>query len=166
MCQPADPRALAVALGELSSWVEDFGIVALPEDAEERRAKLTRICARYAEHLSDMPSDLVVAAVRATVRTHRFRNLPLPGDIRAIAAAELANRAVLCNRLRSVLRVGRFAAAPVAAADRVRPDQLAELRRRIAASGIRRLPGADTPEVGEAPPPAGPDARRDRYADR
>lgn len=156
---------MAVALGELVDWIEGFGVIALPDDPTERREKVGRIAGRYAENLSDLPSDLLVQAIRSTINAHRFRNLPLPADIRATVAEELGRRRAQRARLESVLRLGQFERPPVPRGERVTPEQLAELRVKLAAAGIPPLPGSSQPEVGEPPTPLGADARRDRYAD-
>ena len=98
---PADVRAFAVAMDELAQWVERFGVIPLSENEAKRTAQIADVVRGYDAALSDLPADLLLAAVRKTIATHRFRNLPLPADIRAHAEDELAERKARLLRLKT-----------------------------------------------------------------
>lgn len=154
---PAPPKVLAVAIGRLVDWIEDFGITPMPANDEARREKVGRLSARYREHLAGLPEDLLVQCVEETMASHRFRNLPLPADMIARVSGELARRRAALGACRLALKLGRFEAPPIAPKDRVRPEQVRRLRHELAAAAAARaMPGADTPEVGEPPPPTNP----------
>lgn len=155
--QPAPAKAQAVAIGRLLDWAMDFGLVAVPTDDSGRREWSGRMSKRYREALEDLPADLITRAVEETMLTHRFRNMPLPADMRAVVAGELMARKGALGSLQVALRLNRFASPPVAPEDRPTAAQFAAFRRDL---HIRRLPGSETVEAGEPPPPA--DARVDR----
>lgn len=161
--RPAEPKALALALTSLLDWIADFGIVALPTDAGAREAFLTRLAARYREHLQHLPADLLARCVDETMSSHRFRNLPLPADMLARVSAELGRRRITLGGCRLALKLNRFEPEPIAPEDRVRPEQARALRLELAAlADARAMADADTPEDGEPSPP--PNARMDRGA--
>ncbi len=163
--QPADPKALALALTKLLDWIGDFGIVPLPVDAAARDAYLTRLAGRYREHLARLPADLLMRCVDETMAAHRFRNLPLPADMIARVSAEWGRRRNALGACRLALKLNCFEAPPIAPEDRVRPEQVRQLRQELAAAtAARSMADADTPEHGEPPPP--PNARQDRGGDR
>lgn len=160
---PASPKVLAVAIARLLDWVEDFGITPMPTDDAARREKVGRLAARYREHLAALPEDLLLRCVDETMVAHRFRNLPLPADMIARVSGELARRRTALGACRLALKLGCFDAEPIAASDRVRPEQMRQLRRELAAGAVlRAMPGSDTPEYGEPPPL--PKPREDRGA--
>ena len=133
------------------AWAETFGLVALPANGAKRQAAYAAIASGYHEAISDLPGDLALKAVAHIKRTHRFRNLPLPADIRAAVANDLALRMLTLKRLESALRFGRFDLPPLRPEDRIRPGQMAALGRGMLTSAIARMPGAETAEDGEPP---------------
>jgi hypothetical protein len=107
---PADAQAFAVAMDRLLTWVEQFGIIALERDGLRRREQIRNIVAGYRPALADVPADLLAVAVDRTIAQHRYRNLPLPGDIRATVEPELRDRKYLLDRLRTADLKAKLAA--------------------------------------------------------
>lgn len=105
---PAGPKAKAVALADLSEWLDIYAPVPLPTEKGERLARVTAIVQRLGKDLGDLPGDLLVKAVRSVTQSHEYSKLPLPGEFRRIVADELARRTTALNRLRSAAKFGRF----------------------------------------------------------
>ena len=118
--EPATVQAAAVALEPLISLIDRYGLVALPADQDGREEALGRIARGYRDDLADLPSDLLVLAVQRIVRTHRYRNLPLPAEFRRAVAEELERRMSGLLLLKAVHRLGRFVGPPLAPEERVR----------------------------------------------
>lgn len=107
---PADIQGFAVAMDTLVQWLERFGVVAFFEDAAQRKSQIADIVRGYREALADLPSDVLMRAVADTTRSHRYRNLPLPADIRAHAETELRERQNRLLRLKTAAQIaGRVA---------------------------------------------------------
>lgn len=162
---PSTAKQFAVAMDGFVDWLEAFGVSALPPPGPEREARLGKIVGLLREDLADLPPDLLVEALRRTRRNHRFRTIPLPADIRDQVKDEWSRRKARLSAAQACARFGQFESTPLAAEDRVRPDQLRKLREELAAgAAAREMEGADTPEDGEPPPP--PNARQDQGAHR
>jgi hypothetical protein len=94
-------KAFVVSLDRLLAYVEQMGLVLLPTD-EGKRADWMRATRNvYYDACSDMPEDLFDQAVTMTIKTHQYRNLPLPGDIRAKVEAELSDRKFLSTKIKT-----------------------------------------------------------------
>ncbi|PWC69129.1 hypothetical protein TSH7_01405 [Azospirillum sp. TSH7] len=102
---PADVKAFAVAMDALVQWVEVFGVIPLPADPDKREAQIGAIVAGYRAPLADLPADVLVNAVRATIANHQFRTLPMPADIRKYAEAELRERQARMLRLKTAQQI-------------------------------------------------------------
>lgn len=102
---PASVQGFAVAMDALVQWLERFAMIAFSDDPQERKRQITDIVRGYRDALSDLPADLLMRAVTQTTQTHRFRNLPLPADIRTHAEAELAERKARFLRLKTAAQV-------------------------------------------------------------
>jgi hypothetical protein len=135
--RPASVQEFAVAMAELFDWIEMFGVVPLPNNPDERCAKLAKITERYHANLGDLPGDLIAKGIKRTTDAATFRVLPLPGDIRNEVKDELMERRLILARLRLAASLARYRVAPVPAGDRLRPDQLAEVRRLIIGDALR-----------------------------
>jgi hypothetical protein len=135
--QPASARAAAVALEPLISLIDRYGIIPLPSDAEARETELSRIARGYRQDLADLPSDLLALAVRRIVRTHQYRNLPLPAEIRKAVAEEFIYRRAALGRLDSILKFGKFSSPPLAPEDRLTPHQTPEVSRVVTTTATR-----------------------------
>lgn len=112
-------------MDRLIGWIERYGVIPLPERPDERRAALRDIVAGYRDDLSDLPDDLLLAAVERTVRAHKYRTLPMPADIRQHADSAMRERTTLLNRLRTAEMIARrtrrgFAAKPATEAEKNR----------------------------------------------
>jgi len=97
---PAEPKALAVALGPFAHFAETAGLLNGTSWADWARL--------YVENLRDLPGDLVIDAFGEIMRTWRWPRMPLPGDVRAIAEPlrqARADRALLIATL--ARRIGR-----------------------------------------------------------
>lgn len=94
---PASPEDWAVLIGLLRRLATAFRIEV------DDWALLTRL---YADGLRDVPADLLRQAVQRVVGhwTNGFR-MPLPGEIRAGVAADLAERVGAVARLRTAAMV-------------------------------------------------------------
>lgn len=94
---PASPEDWAVLIGLLRRLATAFRIEV------DDWAMLTRL---YAEGLRDLPADLLRQAVQRVIGhwTNGFR-MPLPGEIRAEVAADLAARTATVARLRTAAMV-------------------------------------------------------------
>lgn len=99
--RPASPADLVVAVGQLRRLATAFGI------AVEDWTPLTQF---YADGLGDLPVDLLRLAVQRVIArwSNGFR-LPLPGEVRAGIAPELAEQGVCLTRLRTAEMVARRA---------------------------------------------------------
>ncbi len=158
---PATAKEFMVAMDGYVDWLEAFGVAALPPPGPEREKRLETVIGLMREDLADLPADLLAEALRRIRRNHRFRNLPLPADIRDQVKAEWARRKAMLSSAEACARFGRFEAPRIAPEDRVRPEQARQLRQELAAAAAaREMADADTPEDGEPPPP--PNARQDR----
>lgn len=89
----------------LVQWVERFGVVPLSDASAQRKTQIADIVRGYRAALSDLPSDVLLRAVLDTTRTHRYRNLPLPADIRTHADAELRARQTRLLRLKTAQQI-------------------------------------------------------------
>lgn len=96
---PASPEDWAVLIGLLRRLATAFRIEV------DDWAMLTRL---YAEGLRDLPADLLRQAVQRVIGhwTNGFR-MPLPGEIRAEVAGDLAARTATVARLRTAAMVAR-----------------------------------------------------------
>jgi hypothetical protein len=91
--QPAMPETWAIVMDGFIRWIERFGVVALaPKDTKERREYIAGLVSDYRNALHDIPDDLLQEAFEKTIQNHRYRNLPLFGDIRAYVDDELRDR--------------------------------------------------------------------------
>lgn len=108
--EPADQKAFYCAMDKLLAWIEQFGVIALASEPARRKEQMRAIIASYRAALSDLPSDLLLIAIDRTTAQHRFRNLPLPGDIRAAVEGELMERKRLRDRLRTVELMAQYRA--------------------------------------------------------
>jgi hypothetical protein len=103
--QPAQREAWAVVLDDFIGWVERFGIVPLPAIGSPERSKvLGGIIKSYQDNLQDLPEDLLHEAFKKTTMYHKFRNLPLPAEIRKYVEDELLDR----KRRRDKLNTASF----------------------------------------------------------
>jgi hypothetical protein len=98
---PAGPKGHGAAMKKLLTWLSQFGILALPAGDEEREEMMANIASSYQDALGDLPSDLLISAIDQTIKTHKFRNLPLPGDIREKVEVELSERKALSTKIKS-----------------------------------------------------------------
>ena len=80
---PSDDRTMAVALARLAEFARSFS---LPLD------DIRGIAAIYREALADLPGDVLMDGVARTIATHRYHNMPKPGEIRARIEGELITR--------------------------------------------------------------------------
>lgn len=99
--KPLSRRAFVVTLDRLFAYVEQMGLVPLPTDEEKRREWMRDTRNIYYDACNDIPEDLFDQAVTLIIRTHKHRNLPLPGDIRAKVEAELADRKFLATKIKT-----------------------------------------------------------------
>lgn len=90
--EPASVRAFGVCMAPMIEWVQRFGVIPLAENKDQRRKQVADIVSGYREPLADLPPDLLDDAIRETIASHRFRALPLPGDLRARVQDELTRR--------------------------------------------------------------------------
>ncbi|WP_376956337.1 hypothetical protein ABNQ39_00045 (plasmid) [Azospirillum sp. A26] len=102
---PADVQQFAVSMDELMQWVERYGVIPLDANPARRRAQIADTVRGYDAALSDLPADILLNAVRETIRTHRYRTLPMPGDIRAFAETELRERQTRLLRLKTAAMI-------------------------------------------------------------
>lgn len=102
--KPATERDFAVAMDRLLEFA------ALYEIAAVETAKLV---AQYRRALADLPADVLVDAIDATLRGWTYRKLPLPGDIQRHANDEMARRRRLKIRAKQ---------AEIASWNRPQPD--------------------------------------------
>lgn len=109
---PADTQSCMVALSRLLRWIETFGVITLPADVSARAKAMDAVMDGYVSALSDLPGDLLVEAVAETIRTHKHRTLPLPGDIREKVAAEKTRRLTLLLQLEIAEQFGKFQDPP------------------------------------------------------
>jgi hypothetical protein len=86
---------------KLLTWLTQFGILALPAGDDAKEEMLSNIASSYQDALGDLPSDLLISAIDQTIKTHKFRNLPLPGDIRELVSAELSERRALSTKIKT-----------------------------------------------------------------
>jgi hypothetical protein len=92
---PAKPETWAVVLDGFIGWIERFGVIPLPPiGSQERDKALGGIIKSYRDALAlhDIPDDLLHEAFEKTIRTHEYRNLPLPAQIRKHVDDELMDR--------------------------------------------------------------------------
>ena len=104
---PADVKAFAVGIKPLVDWVQQFGVIPLSADTDARRRQIADIVASYRVDLGDIPADLIETAFRRAKGSHVFRNLPLPGEVRAQIADELARRQSKLLRLKTAEMIAR-----------------------------------------------------------
>lgn len=76
-------QEMAVILDKLFAFAQGLG--KFPADGASA-------VATWAEALGDMPPDLLHAAIRRTIRSHKFNTLPTPGEIRDAVKPELTRR--------------------------------------------------------------------------
>jgi hypothetical protein len=100
---PAGPKSHGAAMHKLLMWLSQFGILALPAGEEAREEMMATIASSYQDALGDLPSDLLISAIDQTIRTHKFRNLPLPGDIRELVSVELSERKALSTKIKTAV---------------------------------------------------------------
>lgn len=81
--KPATERDFAVAMDQLLEFA------ALYEIPAQNQASLVTL---YRRSLADVPADVLMQATADTLRDWSFRKLPLPGDIRRHANAEITRR--------------------------------------------------------------------------
>jgi hypothetical protein len=98
---PVSQKAFAVAMDRLVAWAEQFGLVAMPTRADAREEMIRSLVDSYRTALDDLPQDLLMTAIDQTIRNHKFRNLPLPGDIRERVSTELSDRKTLSTKIKS-----------------------------------------------------------------
>lgn len=102
---PADVQQFAVSMDELMQWVERYGVIPLDTNPARRRAQIADVVRGYDAALADLPADILLSAIRETIRTHKFRTLPMPGDIRAFAETELRERQTRLLRLKTAAMI-------------------------------------------------------------
>jgi hypothetical protein len=98
---PISQKAFAVAMDKLIAWAEQFGLVAMPTREDARGEMIANLVDSYRTALDDLPQDLLMTAIDQTIRNHKFRNLPLPGDIRERVSTELSDRKTLSVKIKS-----------------------------------------------------------------
>lgn len=81
---PATAEARAVALRKLLDFCRAFGMN-VPEDSKP-------LLAIWAEHLSDIPGDLLLTAVSRTTGGWKYQTPPKPADLRASVERDLVAR--------------------------------------------------------------------------
>lgn len=127
MVEPANARAFAVALAKLMEWIVRYGIVPLPDDPEQRRHRLRAITEGYRADLASLPVDLLLASVDHVIRTHNYRNLPLPAAFLEHASRKLMRRQALLANARMALKFGRWEPDPLPPTERVDPSRFKAL---------------------------------------
>jgi hypothetical protein len=155
--KPMSRKSFVVILDGLFAYVEQMGLVPLPTDDGRRIEWLRDTRNIYYDACGDMPEDLFEQAVKQTIKTHQYRNLPLPGDIRAKVAVELSERKFLDAKIKTAAffaqRQGQQAARrqpPVRevrkprseAEKRAVADAVAKARSALADVTIKRVPTA------------------------
>lgn len=101
--KPVSRRAFIVTLDRLIAYVEQMGLVPLPNDEEKRRDWVRNTRDIYYTAFSDVPEDLFDQAVTLTIRTHRYSKMPLPGEMRAKVEAELSDRKNLATKIKTAV---------------------------------------------------------------
>lgn len=141
---PAGPKAKAVALADLSEWLDVYAPVPLPTDKDERLSRITAIVQRIGKDLGDLPGDLLAKAVRSVTQSHEYSKLPLPGEFRSHVDEELARRCGILQRLQTAAGFAKFEEAP---GDREIPTdtQRETVREMLKAAGI----GLRTEDAGD-----------------
>lgn len=134
------------AIGTFLDWCDLLGLRSFPEDQQERAKLMSRLALAYYQTLSDLPPDLLVIALAKIQHEHRWRNLPLPADIRAAVAEDLENRQRIRRRLKTAIKLGRFEEPPLPADQRATPEQIAAVRARTVDAP------AEQPKAHKEPP--------------
>jgi hypothetical protein len=121
--RPADDRAWAVALDRLLSHAALHDLP-VPRDIQA-------VSRSYRSLLHDLPADVLMAALEATLARWTWRMVPQPGDVRRHAAAELSRRRTILIRARQVRMLARDRRPPdppryadLSPAERERVDRL------------------------------------------
>lgn len=158
---PISQKAFAVAMDKLIAWAEQFGLVAMPTREDARGEMIANLVDSYRTALDDLPQDLLMTAIDQTIRNHKFRNLPLPGDIRDRISADLSDRKTLSTKIKSADFFNRLRGQQAAPAFRKPPTEAekqaaseaaakakaildnVKLQRIPAQAGDRRAPSAD-----------------------
>lgn len=119
--KPATERDFAVAMDQLLEFA------ALYELPAKGQASLVTL---YRRSLADVPADVLMQAIADTLRDWSFRKLPLPGDIRKHANAEIARRQQIklrANHARIVARTLPQPEPPTTPYRDMPPDQKAKV---------------------------------------
>jgi hypothetical protein len=142
------------AIGAFLDWCDLLGLRPFPEDEQERSKLMSRLALAYYQTLSDLPPDLLVIALAKIQHEHRWRNLPMPADIRGAVAEDLENRQRIRRRLQTAMKLGRFEEPPLPADQRAKPEEIAAVREMEAKAAQRARPGheAERPEPHKEPP--------------
>lgn len=84
LLHPAPAEARAVALRKLLDFCRAFGMN-VPEDPKP-------LLAIWAEHLGDIPGDLLLTAVKRTTAGWKYQTPPKPADLRASIERDMVAR--------------------------------------------------------------------------
>jgi hypothetical protein len=110
-------------IGELIDWADLFGLTKMPVDERERGRKAGMISRLYWQTLGDLPADLLDLALKRTMAGHSYTVMPLPGEIRAYVAPEMARRKLMALRLETALMFARFEEPPLPDREKITPEQ-------------------------------------------